>query len=179
MLVRILSFGSSWWPRFGHDPQDRYRFTRHAAYFNSTGVRSGSKVRRYWIVPGLLRFNGVGDFNPQFPARSIGASFECASLTIALGGNRLLFGRKVKNAPLPDCYLIAIKSEACGIFDCRLANWKSETVRPLAISQHGEKSEALVLMGEDDWIRTRLGIWTLTPKDSRHDVVLVLGEGSD
>lgn len=179
MLVKILSFGSSWWARFGHDPQDRYRFTRHAAYFNSTGLRSGSKVRRCWIVPGLLRFNGVGDFNPQFPDRSIGASFECAGPTIGLGGNRLLFERKVKNAALPDCYLVAINSEAYGACDWRLANWGSETVRPLAISQHSDKSEALVLMEQGDWIRTKLGIWTLRPTDSRDGSVMVLGEGSD
>ena len=67
MLVKILEFGSNWWARFGRDPHDRYRYTRHAAYFNSTGVRCGSKMRRYWLVPGLIRFNGVGDFNPQFP----------------------------------------------------------------------------------------------------------------
>ncbi len=105
---------------------DRYRFTRRAAYFNSTGLRSGSKVRRYWIVPGLLRFNGAGDFNPQFPDRAIGATFECADLTFAFGGNRLLFVRRIRNCPLPDYYLLALASERCGAFDCRNSGWKSE-----------------------------------------------------
>jgi len=76
MLVQILNFGSNWWARFGSDPADRYRFTRRAAYFNSTGLRFGNKIRRHWIVPGLIRFNGIGDFNPQFPRRSLGAAFE-------------------------------------------------------------------------------------------------------
>ena len=44
MLVKIMEFGSNWWARFGRDPQDRYRYTRHAAYFNSTGVRCGGKM---------------------------------------------------------------------------------------------------------------------------------------
>ena len=35
---KVLKFGSNWWARFGHDPRDRYRYTRHAAYFNSTGL---------------------------------------------------------------------------------------------------------------------------------------------
>src|SRR5581483_274962 len=43
VLVRILSFGCNWWARFGHDPEDRYRYTRRAAYYNSTGVRCGNK----------------------------------------------------------------------------------------------------------------------------------------
>jgi len=88
MLVKILEFGSNWWARFGRDPHDRYRYTRHAAYFNSTGVRCGSKMRRYWLVPGLIRFNGVGDFNPQFPGRALGEIFECTDLVFACGDNR-------------------------------------------------------------------------------------------
>ena len=100
MLVQILNFGSNWWARFGSDPADRYRFTRRAAYFNSTGLRFGNKIRRHWIVPGLIRFNGVGDFNPQFPYRSVGAVFECTDLIFAFGGNRVLFQRK---PPIP-CY---------------------------------------------------------------------------
>ena len=43
MSIKVLGFGSNWWARFGHDPLDRYRFTRHAAYFNSTGVRCGKE----------------------------------------------------------------------------------------------------------------------------------------
>ena len=53
MLVKILEFGSNWWARFGRDPQDRYRFTRHAAYSQLRG--RALRTRRcggYWIVPG-------------------------------------------------------------------------------------------------------------------------------
>jgi hypothetical protein len=71
MLVMVLNFGTNWWARFGRDADDPYRFSRHAAYYNSTGVRCGSKIRRHWIVSGLLRFNGVGDFNPSLPDRAI------------------------------------------------------------------------------------------------------------
>ena len=77
-------------------------------------------------MPGLLRFNGAGDFNPQFPDRAIGATFECADLTFAFGGNRLLFVRRIRNCPLPDYYLLALASERCGAFDCRNSGWKSE-----------------------------------------------------
>ena len=90
ILVKILGFGSNWWARFGRDPLDRYRYTRHAAYFNSTGVQCGRKMRRYWIVPGLVRFNGVGDFSPQRPSRSLGVTFECADLKRP---DRLAFSR--------------------------------------------------------------------------------------
>jgi hypothetical protein len=177
MPVTVISFGSNWWARFGRDPRDRCRFTRRAAYFNSTGLRSGSKVRRYWIVPGLLRFNGAGDFNPQFPDRAIGATFECADLTFAFGGNRLLFVRRIRNCPLPDYYLFALASERCGAFDCRNSGWKSESVIPITVSQHRDRAEALLLMRRGDWVKTSLGIWRLTASDTRHQAALTLMEG--
>jgi hypothetical protein len=173
MLVKILGFGSNWWARFGRDPQDRYRFTRRAAYFNSTGLRSGSKVRRYWIVPGLLRFNGVGDFNAN---RFIGTTFECADVTFAFGGNRLLFVRKIAGCAPPDSYLLALSSERCGAFDCRNPRWKSETVFPIAVSQLQNRGEALLLMRPGDWVRTVLGVWQLRVADGRHDAALSLLE---
>jgi hypothetical protein len=40
----------NWWACFGDDPRDWYRFTHHAAYFHFTGLCSGGKVWRLWIV---------------------------------------------------------------------------------------------------------------------------------
>ena len=161
MLVKILKFGSNWWARFGHDPGDRYRFTRHAAYFNSTGLSSGCKVRRHWIVPGLIRFNGVGDFNPQFPNRSVGVTFECADLVFALGGNRLLFRRKAAASALPDYFLVVLSAEQFGTFDCLARDWKADFVQAIAVSQSGPRQEAMLLMKPFAWVRTALGCWQL------------------
>jgi len=124
MLVKILEFGSNWWARFGRDPHDRYRYTKHAAYFNSTGVRCGSKMRRYWLVPGLIRFNGVGDFNPQFPNRAVGEVFECTDLVFACGGNRVLFRRKVAQSRRPDYFLLAVSSGRFGAVSFEASDWK-------------------------------------------------------
>jgi hypothetical protein len=160
MLVKILGFGSNWWARFGRDLQDRYRFTRHAAYFNSSGVRCGSKIRRHWIVPGLIRFNGVGGFNPQFPNRAVGETFECANLIFALGGNRVLFKSKVCHSG-PDYFLLAVSSDRFGGFDFEDAAWKSQSVTPIAVSHLHDKQEAMLLMRAGDWVRTDLGFWQL------------------
>ena len=162
MLVKILKFGSSWWARFGRDPHDRYRFTRHAAYFNSTGLCAGSKVNRHWIVPGLIRFNGIGNFNPQFPNRSVGVTYECADLVFALGGNRVLFQRKVAGSSQPDYFLAVLSADECGAFDCFAPDWKADSVRPIAVSQCGARQEAMLLMKPLDWVRTKLGLWQLT-----------------
>src|ERR1700739_4279699 len=160
MLVQILNFGSNWWARFGSDPADRYRFTRHAAYFNSTGLRFGNKIKRHWIVPGLIRFNGSGDFNPQFPGRSVGVTFECADLIFAFGGHRVLFQRRADSAQ-PDCFLVVICNDQFGTFDCQRSDWKAHSVLPIAVSESREKQEAMLLMKPLDWVRTTLGVWQL------------------
>ena len=161
MLVKILQFGSSWWARFGRDPRDRYRFTRHAAYFNSTGLSSGNKLKRHWIVAGLIRFNGVGDFNPQLPNRSLGMTFECTDLVFAFAGNRLLLQRKVADSLLPDYFLAVLSADEFGAFDCLASDWKADSVRAVAVSQCGPRQEAMLLMKPLDWVRTTLGVWQL------------------
>jgi hypothetical protein len=175
MLVKILEFGSNWWARFGRDPQDRYRYTKHAAYFNSTGVRCGSKMRRYWMVPGLIRFNGVGDFSPQFPNRAVGEVFECADLVFACGGNRVLFRRKVAQSRRPDYFLSVVSSRRFGAVSFETSDWKSESLIPIAVSHIRETQEAMLLMRAGDWIRSTLGIWQLTIAPSlRHGAALEL-----
>ncbi|MFZ0862294.1 MAG: hypothetical protein WCA27_05620 [Candidatus Sulfotelmatobacter sp.] len=161
MLVKILGFGSSWWARFGRDPHDRYRYTRHAAYFNSAGVRCGNKVRRHWILPGLIRFNGIGDFNPQFPSRSVGETFECADRAFVCGGNRLLFVRKAAASVPVDYYLIAVSSDRCGPFNFAESRSESESVMPIAVSSLGDRQEAMLLMKPLAYVRSSLGTWQL------------------
>jgi hypothetical protein len=163
MLVQILKFGSNWWARFGCDPADRYRFTRHAAYFNSTGLRFGNKIRRHWIVPGLIRFNGIGDFNPQFPGRCLGVTFECTDLIFACGGNRVVVERRVTDSEQPDYFLAVVSNDQFGSFDCRRSNWKAASVLAIAVSESREKQEAMLLMKPLDWVRTTLGVWQLKP----------------
>jgi len=161
MLVKILEFGSNWWARFGRDPHDRYRYTRHAAYFNSTGVRCGNKMRRYWVVPGLIRFNGVGDFNPRFPNRAVGEIFECTDLVFVRGGNRVLFRRKVAKSCRPDYFLLAVSSDRFGALGFETSD-RLGSPPPIAVSHIGEKQEAMLLMKAGDWVRSALGVWQLT-----------------
>jgi hypothetical protein len=176
MLVKILEFGSNWWARFGRDPQDRYRYTKQAAYFNSTGVRCGNKMRRYWVVPGLIRFNGVGDFNPQCPRRAVGETFECSEFVFAGGGNRVLFRRKVAKSCRPDYFLSVVSSDRLGAI--RLAGSdRSGSPTPIAVSHIGEKQEAMLLMKAGDCIRSTLGIWQLrVAPNLRHGASLQLLE---
>jgi hypothetical protein len=171
MLVKVLNFGTNWWARFGRDVEDPHRFTRHAAYYNSTGVRCGNKIRRHWIVSGLLRFNGVGDFNPNLPERAIGCTFVCSDLVQAFGGNRLLFQNKAPKSVVPDCYLVVISSAAHGGIDFTSSVWKSALSQVVAVSQLRERQEAMLLMKPGDWVQTGTGFWQISVPSIPHPQV--------
>lgn len=161
MLVKILSFGCNWWSRFGRDRGDRLRYTKHAAFYNSAGIRCGNKVRRHWVIPGLLRFNGSGDFNPHFPNRALGRIFSCTEPTFAYGGNRIVLNKAVSGCSTAACYLIALTNERLGAFDFGSATWRSDGVHPIAATQLRDKQEALVLMRVGDWVSSEIGRWRL------------------
>lgn len=179
MLVQVLSFGTNWWARFGRNINDPHRFTRHAAYYNSTGVRCGSKVRRHWITPGLIRFNGVGDFNPNLPDRAIGRTFVCSDLTQAFGGNRLLFQCRAPKSAAPDSYLVVISSDVHGQVNFTSGVWKSVFSQVIAASHLRDKQEAMLLMKPGDWLQTNTGFWQLrVTRDSGERATLArLGGG--
>ena len=169
MLVRVLNFGTNWWARFGRDVEDPHRFTRHAAYYNSTGVRCGRKVQRHWVTSGLIRFNGVGDFNPNLPNRAIGQTFVCSDLTQAFGGNRLLFQSKAPQPAFPDCYLVVVSSGVHGQIDFASSVWKSVLIKIIATSQLRDKQEAMLLMRAGDWVQTSTGFWQLKVSMPPHE----------
>jgi len=171
MIVQIISLGCNWWGRPGNDPQDPCRFTRSAAYFNSTGVRCGNKIRRHWIIEGVVRFNGVSNFNPSRPLSCLSRNFLCSELTRWARGNRILFQNDV-GSKHPDSFLITLSSEENGMIDWRVPHWKSDTVRPIAISQLRQKQQAMFVMNAGDWVRTTCGVWCLT-KDSSYSTPIL------
>lgn len=175
MLVKILDFGSNWWARFGDDTDDPFRFTRHAAYFNSTGLRCGKKMRRHWVIPGMIRFNGTLNGLTRGHTHFIGTTLECADLKVAFGGNRLLVFRQVPKFVTPDYYLLLLSGENHGTIDFA-HDWKSESTLPIAVSSFRTRYEALVLMKMGGWIPTALGRWQLLPGKDRDGSFLRLGQ---
>jgi hypothetical protein len=166
MSVRILEFGSNWWARFGPDHEDPHRYTRHAAYYNSAGIRCANRIRRHWVLPGLIRFNGVGDFNPHFPGRALGEIFWCADPVFTCGGNRVLFVRRAAKRMVPDRYLLVFSSDRHGALDLDNAGWKSQSIWPISISQLDDRQESLLLMEAEDWLSSTLGLWRLVVRPS-------------
>jgi hypothetical protein len=173
MLVKVLHFGTNWWARFGSDAADPQRYTTHAAYFNSTGIRCGNKVRRHWIVPGLIRFNGAGDFNPHLPSRALGSTFLASEVDNLFGGNRLLLKRRMPGSAPPDCYLAVISQQIHGRLDFQAPQWKSASSVVIAASQLRQMQEAMLRMKPGDWVRTACGCWQLTKANPEVQLELV------
>jgi hypothetical protein len=163
MLVKVLQFGSNWWARFGQESDGPGRYTRRAAYYNSTGIPCGRTVRRHWIVPGLIRFNAAGGFNPHLPYRAIGATFLCSELTFLFGGNRLLFRNQLPKTTVPDCYLVVLSSDIHGAIRFSSERWTAATSGIIAASHLRERQEAMLLMKAGDWVETCCGFWCLSP----------------
>lgn len=177
MLVRILGFGCNWWRRFGRNPDDRLRYTKHAAFYNSSGVRCGSKIRRHWVIPGLIRFNGSGNLAAHNGDSLVGSTFSCTEPIFALGGNRVVFKERVSNAAVPDCFLVAMTSDGFGLIDFGSNEWLSAHALAVAASHLREKQEALLLMRLGDWAETNIGRWYLTAtKELATGATLLLAE---
>ena len=166
MLIRILGLGSSWWSRCRDSAHQE-----QAVYYNSTGIRCGGKVRRHWLTPGLLRINGVVDWDFNHCERGIGQTFVCSDLSHAFGGNRLLVKSKTRTV-FVDSYLVVATSEQHGFVDLASAAWKSVFARVIAISQLRYTQELMLLMQPGAWIETRKGFWQLQHL-STHNLGLV------
>ena len=179
MLVTITAFGTNWWRRFGSDPEDRFRYTKHAAFYNSTGVQCGKKVRRHWVIPGLIRFNGAGNFAAHDLTRYIGRTFSCTEPVNAFGGTRVVFKDKVADSSAPDFFLVVVSSGRFGMLDFQ-SDWKSHGAQPIAASHLRERQEVMLLMRMGDWVETTVGRWCLTPAEQLSiGVALQLSDKSD
>src|SRR5882724_10679283 len=117
MLVTVLSFGTNWWARSSSRAQ-----VSHPVFYNSTGLRCGRKVRRHWLVPGILRFNYTC-LDPRQASAAGQSTFICSDLASACGGNRLLFEGRKPHAAVPECYLVTISSPTHGVIDFSSRVW--------------------------------------------------------
>jgi hypothetical protein len=171
MRVRVVSFGTNWWAMHSRDLDDPYCFRRRAAWFNSTGIQCGHRLRLCWVFPGQIRFNRTSGFEPEFPLRSVGRTFLCSGPNHLDGRTHLLFSRLMSDSVF-DYYLVTLNEGAHGRVSFRSPAWKSAGVQPISVSLRGPRYEAMLLMGAEDSIQTELGRWSVSPGNLR----LVLAE---
>jgi len=166
MLVTVLGFGSVWRRRFGRKPEDRRRFAQ-AAYYNTTGVPVQGVIRTRPKIAGHARFNGVGGFNPNYPARVIERVFECAPPCVWNGQNKVLFKRLLQAPESPEYFLVVVRPEHVGRLDLTQPNWKSDSSLLISFSEWHDQQETMLLMPAYGWLRSQLGTFFLEPSAQR------------
>ena len=61
---------------------------------------------------------------------------------------------------------MVVSSDRFGIFDFDDPRWRSESTRPISVSQLRERQEAMLLMREGEWVRNSLGTWRLMSRSN-------------
>ncbi len=160
MYICVISFGTNWWAMRSRDMDDPLCFRRGAAYFNAAALISGRRLHHSAIFPGHVRFNSKSGFDPEFPLRTIGKTFLCSAPRQFAGKMHLLFERRAAKVT-PDAYLVTLKSAEHGAIQFAKPGWKSAGVHPISISLRGQRYEAMLLFGAQDWVESDLGRWQI------------------
>lgn len=160
MYIRVVSFGSNWWAMHSRDLDDPLCFRRSVAYFNAAALRLGRRLRHSAAFPGVIRFNATSGFDPEFPLRAIGRTFLCSGPNQFAGKTHLLFQSRA-GSMTPDAYLATLRNVEHGAIQFARPGWKSPGVRPISISLHGQRYEAMLLFGKSDWIKSDVGRWRI------------------
>jgi hypothetical protein len=162
VLVTLKGFGGIWERKFTKNAAAPNQSGR-AAFYNTTGVEVDGKVRYRWRIGGKIRFNGIGGFTPTNPSRSLNRVFECKDPETARGGwTQVLFQRMLAGPERPDLYLFVVTATQTGLLDIR-SSWKADGVQVVALSEHADRQEAMLLMPAYSWVRGELGTFFVEP----------------
>ena len=162
MLVTLKGFGGIWEKRLRDNPAVPDVAAR-AAYYNTTGVLVDGKIRYRWRIGGKIRFNAIGGFTPHNPSRSLNRVFECKDPeTSRAGWTQVLFQKMLAGPERPDLYLFVVTARQTGRLDIR-SPWKADAVQVVALSEHADEQEAMLLMPAYSWVRGELGTFYVEP----------------
>jgi hypothetical protein len=151
---------------YSHDTSDPFCFRRRAALFNAAALMSGTRLHHSAIFRGQVRFNSKSGFDPEFPLRAIGKTFQCAPPRQFAGKMHLLFKRR-SSEMVSDAYLVTLRSVVHGAIQFGKPSWKSAGVRPISIGLRGDRYEAMLLFGDQNWVESDLGRWQADPSQGR------------
>jgi len=165
MTVCVLGFGSLWRHRTVTNPLDPRRYAR-AAYYNTTGVMVGDRLRSRSGIIGHVRFNGVGGFDPNHPTRMIGRVFECEEPCLWRDQNKILFKKLLPSHAEPERYLVVTRASEVGRLLVGEPGWSSEDVWVVALSEWHDQQEAMLLIADRGTIQTSVGRYGLNKPDT-------------
>lgn len=165
MLISVLGFGSIWSRRMARDSQDPERFSgADAAYYNTTGVLVGQKIRNRPRVFGVARFNGNSGLRPDCTYRMMYKVFDAEPPCVRDGHTRVFFRAILPRPERPDAYLVTVTNEQTGGIDKdKAGEWLHPEAHLISFSECGHDQEVMVVMPAFGWLRGRLGTFFLEP----------------
>ena len=162
MLVTLKGFGGIWERRLTKTPTAPNQAGR-VAFYNTTGVVVDGKVRYRWRIGGKIRFNGIGGFTPNNPSRSLNRVFECKDPEITRAGwSQVLFQKNVGWSGTAGSLPVRGDSCAHGTAGHPVA-LEVRRGASVALSEHADEQEAMLLMPAYSWVRGELGTFYVEP----------------
>ena len=165
MLISVLGFGSIWTRRVAKDARNPAGVrTSETAYYNTTGVLVGDKLRNRPCTYGVARFNGNSGFRPDCIHRMLQTVFECEPPCVWDGYNKVLFKNLLGSSRKPDAYLVTITADQSGgINRDRAGGWLHHDAHLISFSECGRQQEVMLVMPAYTWVRGQLGTFFLEP----------------
>lgn len=166
MLISVLGFGSVWTRRETKSARRPGRSSAlDVAYYNTTGVLVGNKVRHRPCVYGVARFNASGGMRPDRTHQMVEKVFDCEPPCIWNGHNKVLFKSLLHRPERPDAYLVIVTEEQSGgIARGFPGAWLHRDVHLISFSECEGRQEVMLVMPAYTWVRGRLGAFFLEPK---------------
>ena len=159
MLISILGLGSIW---------SRRSSTLGTAYFNTTGVLVGDKLRHRPCTYGVARFNGNSGFRPDCMHRRLERVFECEPPCLWNGHNKVLFKKLLTASEHPDAFLVTVTAEQSGgINRDHPGSWLHKDAQLISFSECSGLQEVMLVMPAYTWLRGRLGTFFVEPMAQR------------
>ena len=140
--------------------------SRHAAYFNTTGVNAAGRYRHRSCVYGYVRIDECTGFRLQAADRAINRIYESDPLSAWHGRLKLFLKGFVKADATPDVYLVRLSPAEVGWVD-RGTPWLSSSGKILSFSEGNDQQEALVILPPYGWTHTSHGTFVLLPERER------------
>ena len=166
MLVAVQSFGSIWTARGASTELDCTKVARRSAYYNTTGVLAGDKVRNRACSYGYVRLDECSGFHPPFAERLIHRVYRSEGVSAWNGGNKLFLQQLAPTGTHPDVYLFRISAAETGWID-RCGAWKCDAAQVVSFSEGNGQQELLLVLPPFGWVHGAHGTFCVDPRRDR------------
>ena len=162
MLVAVQSFGSIWTERRASTDVNDANSARRRAFYNTTGVAAGGKLRSRSCVYGYVRLDECTGFHPASAERAIHRVYESEGVSVWSERRKLFLRQVAPNGTAPDMYLFRIDSAKVGWIN-RNGAWACKHAHVISFSEGNLQQEALLVLPAFGWVHGERGTFCVDP----------------